>query len=66
MLIAFSCGLGLAVLGLSMAARKAAGHLAAKGWTRRLPLVSAALVLLMGLISAAQVVAELHHCELHH
>ncbi|MBI5687516.1 MAG: sulfite exporter TauE/SafE family protein [Verrucomicrobia bacterium] len=65
-LIAFSCGLGLAVLGLSLAARKAAGHLAARGWTRRLPLVSAVVVLVMGLISAAQVIAELHHCEFHH
>ena len=60
-LVAFSCGLGLAVLALSLAARRAAGHLAARGWTRRLPLASAALVLLMGLVSAAQVIAELRH-----
>ena len=60
-LLAFSCGLGLAVLALSLLARRAAGHLAARGWTRRLPLVSAALVLIMGLVSAVQVIAELHH-----
>ncbi|MBI5821073.1 MAG: sulfite exporter TauE/SafE family protein [Verrucomicrobia bacterium] len=60
-LIAFSCGLGLAVLALSLAARRAAGHLAARGWTRRLPLISAIVVLVMGLISAIQVIAEIHH-----
>ena len=60
-LMAFSCGLGLAVLGLSLAARRAAGHLAARGWTRRLPLVSAILVLIMGLFSAFQVIAEIRH-----
>ncbi|MFA6562850.1 MAG: sulfite exporter TauE/SafE family protein [Verrucomicrobiia bacterium] len=60
-LVAFSCGLGLAVLGLSLVARRAAGHLAARGWTRRLPLVSAAVVLIMGLVSAAQVIAEIGH-----
>lgn len=60
-LLAFSCGLGLAVLGLSLAARRAAGHLVARGWTRGLPLVSAALVLIMGLISAVQVIAEIRH-----
>lgn len=60
-LMAFSCGLGLAVLGLSLAARRAAGHLAARGWTRRLPLVSAVVVLIMGLVSAMQVIAEIRH-----
>lgn len=60
-LISFSCGLGLAVLALSLVARRAAGHLAARGWTRRLPLISAVVVLVMGLISAAQVIAEIHH-----
>lgn len=60
-LIAFSCGLGLAVLALSLAARRAAGHLAARGWTRRLPLISAIVVLVMGVISAVQVIAEIHH-----
>ncbi|MBI5396371.1 MAG: sulfite exporter TauE/SafE family protein [Verrucomicrobia bacterium] len=61
--LAFSAGLGLAVFGLSLAARKAAGHIAARGWARRLPLASAGIVLVMGIISAAQGIGELmgHH-----
>jgi ABC-type nickel/cobalt efflux system permease component RcnA len=61
LLLAFSVGLGLSVLGLSLAAHRAAGHLAHRPWARRLPLVSALLVLLMGLISLGQVLAEHHH-----
>jgi len=61
LLLAFSIGLGLSVLGLSLAAHRAAGHLARRPWARRLPLVSAILVLIMGLISLGQVLAEHHH-----
>jgi ABC-type nickel/cobalt efflux system permease component RcnA len=62
--LAFSLGLGLAIFGLSVAAQKAAGRIAAKGWARRLPLASAGIVLVMGIISAAQGIAGLmggHH-----
>ncbi len=59
--VAFSVGLGLAVFGLSIAAQKAAGHIAARGWSRRLPMASAAIVLVMGIISAARAMGEMHH-----
>jgi len=60
LLLAFSVGLGLSVLVLSLLARRVAGHFARRPWARRLPLVSALLVLAMGLISLAQVLTE-HH-----